>query len=286
MSNPSRSMTPCSGGTTWSTPLTSRVGRGRRMSSGWKCYCGSSCPCSSAVAVAGGSASTTRLIHVHYFWVHELRSWLRLASLPKRVTRLGQTGGVLFSLAFLIAQAGIPVDLKPDTWVAVDGLGREVTAENASNLRPNRTVGIFYFLSNRAPNAPIYDVTNLLAADPKNPRYGPYGSSHWWGEPWLGYYQSDDESVIRKHMGMLANAGVVVLVFDNTNGPTYPDVYLPLCRVLEEMKQEGMKAPQIAFFTGHGAWNTLEQDFYGKGIYSDLWFQWKGKPLMMVHLEN
>ena len=199
----------------------------------------------------------------------------------------GQTIRVVTTcLAFLllVTRQAPTRDLKPDTWVATDGLGRQVWA--GTKLRENRTVGMFYFLTNRAPNAPIYDITKLLAADPKNPKYGPYGSSHWWGEPWLGYYQSDDPAVIRKHMAMLSNAGVDVLVFDNTNGPTYPDVYIPLCKVLEEMKAQGLKAPQIAFFTGHGAWNTLEQDFYSKGIYRDLWFQWKGKPLMMVHLES
>ena len=186
----------------------------------------------------------------------------------------------------LFARAPTQIDLKADSWVAVDGLGREVWVGHDTRLRPNRTVGMFYFLSNHAPNAPIYDVTKLLASDPKNPKYGPYGSAHWWGEPWFGYYQSDDEAVIRKHMGMLANAGVDVLVFDNTNGPTYPDVYIPLCKVLEGMRANGLSTPQIAFFTGHGAWNTLVQEFYSKGMYRNLWFQWKGKPLMMAHLES
>jgi hypothetical protein len=108
-------------------------------------------------------------------------------------------------------------DLQPGSWVAP---GETVLAKTPA--RPNRTVGMFYFLTNRAPGAPIYDITKLLAQNPEHPAYGPYGSAHWWGEPWLGYYQSDDPWVIRKHMQMLANAGVDVLVFDNTNGPTYP----------------------------------------------------------------
>jgi hypothetical protein len=145
---------------------------------------------------------------------------------------------------------------------------------------------MFYFLANHVPGAPIYDITKLLAENPDHPAYGPYGTGHWWGEPWFGYYQSDDPWVIRKHMQMLANAGVDVLIFDNTNGPTYPDVYLPLCQVLEQMKSEGVKGPQIAFFTGHGAWNTIQNDLYAKGLYQDLWFQWKGKPLMLAHLED
>ena len=178
-------------------------------------------------------------------------------------------------------------DTRADSWVATDGLGRPVvTGSTPSGLRPNKTVGIFYFLANRAPGAPIYDITKILAADPKTPKYGPPGSNHWWGEPWLGYYQSDDKAVIRKHMQMLSDAGVDVIVFDNTNGPTYPDVYIPLCEVLEQMRAQGNRTPQIAFFTGHNAWDTLYRDFYSKKLYSDLWFQWKGKPLMMVHLET
>ena len=173
-------------------------------------------------------------------------------------------------------------DLYSDTWVAEDGLGRAVpTAMKTGPPRPGKTVGIFYFLANHVPKAPVYDNTQLLAANPLDPQYGPYGSPHWWGQPWLGYYQSDDPSVIRTHMAMLAEAGVDVLIFDNTNGPTYPDVYLPICRVLEQMKSEGVKAPQIAFITGHGSENTLLTNFYSQNLFPDLWFRWKGRPLML-----
>ena len=144
---------------------------------------------------------------------------------------------------------------------------------------------MFYFLANRVPNGAIYDNTVLLHQNPADPAYGPMYSGHWWGKPWFGYYQSDDPYVIRKHMQMLADAGVDFLVFDNTNGPTYPDVYVPLCKVLEQMKADGDPFPKIAFFTGHGAWSTLYRDFYSKNLFSDLWFTWLGKPLMMIHKE-
>jgi hypothetical protein len=147
-------------------------------------------------------------------------------------------------------------------------------------------VGIFYFLDLDVPGAQIYNITKLLKENPKHPAFGGYRQPHWWGEPWFGYYQSSDEWVIRKHMQMLANAGVDVVIFDNTNGYTYPNAYLALCKVLEKMKRQGVKAPQIAFFTGHGAWDTVDRDFYSKKLYPDLWFKWKGKPLMMVHLED
>ena len=178
----------------------------------------------------------------------------------------------------------IPVrDIYSDTWVATDGLGRAVsTATMTGPPRADKTVAVFYFLANHVRDVPVYDNTRLLKANPDDPQYGPVNSPHWWSQPWLGYYQSDDPSVIRTHMEMLANAGVDVIVFDNTNGPTYPDVYLNICKVLEKMKSEGDKAPQIAFFTGHGAWNTLWTSFYSQNFYPDLWFQWKGKPLLMV----
>ncbi len=37
---------------------------------------------------------------------------------------------------------------------------------------------------------------------------GPAHAMHHWGEPYLGYYVSNDEWVIRKHAQMLSDAGV------------------------------------------------------------------------------
>ena len=178
-------------------------------------------------------------------------------------------------------------DTFSDTWVAHDGLGRSVIAGGPEGaLHPNRTVGVFYFIANHVPNGTVYDITKLIAANPGDPQYGPVGAPEWWSRPWFGYYQSNDEAVIRKHLQMLADAGVDVIVFDNTNGPTYPDVYLPLCRVMEKMRSEGNPTPKIAFFAGHGAWNTLYRDFYGANLFPDLWFRWKGKPLLMAHFDG
>jgi len=194
------------------------------------------------------------------------------------------------SLLLLLAAQQTPsklIDTRPDTWAATDGLGRIVfMGDKNGGLRPNKTVGIFYFLANQAHGRPLYDITQILAANPLHPAFGPMNTGHWWGEPWFGYYQSADEAVIRKHMQMLTDAGVDVVIFDTTNGPTYPDVYLPLCKVLTDMRAKGNRTPQIAFFTGNGAWNTVYRDFYAKSLYRPLWFLWKGKPLMMAHLQG
>ena len=47
--------------------------------------------------------------------------------------------------------------------------------------------------------------------------WGAPGAFHYWAEPALGYYRSDDAGVIRTHMTQLADAGVDFIIIDNTN---------------------------------------------------------------------
>ena len=178
-------------------------------------------------------------------------------------------------------------DTYSDTWAATDALGRSLpTHEEVGPPKPGKTVAMFYFLWTNEPGAPIYDLSKLIAANPADPAYGPRTAFHWWGRPWFGYYVATDASVIRKHLQMCNDAGVDVLVFDNTNGPTYPEAYTAIFKVAEQMRKAGMKTPQFAFFAGHGAWDTVYRDLYAKGLYADLWFRWAGKPLLMAHLEE
>lgn len=60
----------------------------------------------------------------------------------------------------------------------------------------------------------IYNITEILAG---NAEWGPVNAFHFWGEPAVGYYRSDDQSVIRTHMTQLAEAGVDFIIIDNTN---------------------------------------------------------------------
>ena len=182
-----------------------------------------------------------------------------------------------------------PWDTFSDTWVATDGLGRSLpTAEITGPPRGNRFVGIFYFLWLEGQN-PIYDLTKLLAANPTNPAYGPKHAFHFWGEPLFGYYRSDDSWVIRKHAQMLADAGVDVVVFDVTNALTYDQNVLAVCKVFAEMRRQGLRTPQIAFLA-HSSQDRvvthLSKNFYAQNLHPDLWFRWKGKPLMMASPEG
>ncbi len=107
---------------------------------------------------------------------------------------------------------------------------------------------------------------------------------HYWGEPLYGYYQSTDPWVIRRHARLLADAGVDTLIFDTTNTETYPDVYSRLCEVFLGIRKSGGRTPRIAFMMNTNAGETGRQvyrDLYAPGKFRDLWFVWRGKPLMI-----
>jgi hypothetical protein len=190
-----------------------------------------------------------------------------------------------------------------DTWVATDGLGRSLPTCRETGLpRAGRTVGMFYFLwhGEHGQQGP-FDVSRILAEHPDgltNPKtpWGPMYAMHHWGEPLFGYYLSDDESVIRKHAQMLADAGVDVVIFDVTNGWTYPKSYLALMRAFAEVRANGGRTPQIAFLcpfrnpppdSPRGkVVQRLWEDVYKPGLHPELWFRWEGKPLLLTDPDN
>jgi len=189
-------------------------------------------------------------------------------------------------------------DTFSDTWSATDALGRKLPAyEQVGPPRKDRTVGVFYFLWHGTfdGNGP-YDVSQILRKDPlalsnaKSPLWGKIAEPHHWGQSIFGYYVSDDEYVIRKHAQMLSDAGVDVIIFDVSNDFTYKRQYMKLLQVFSEVRSEGGQTPQVAFlcpFWDPGrSVRELYRDLYGPGLYKDLWFQWKGKPLVMADPEN
>ena len=190
-------------------------------------------------------------------------------------------------------------DLYSDTWVATDGVGREMPVyEEVGALKKDqrRVVGIFYITwhtQNLAQQKQPYeaDVTKILAKDPTarfkadHPLW--YTGSYHWGEPEMGYFLSQDDYVIRKDMSMLADAGVDVLIMDVTNAVRYWDEWDVTFRIMQEMKQEGNKVPEFAFWSFNGPSITVVQDLYDKVYkeekYKDLWFYWDGKPLLLYN---
>jgi hypothetical protein len=182
-----------------------------------------------------------------------------------------------------------PADLQSDSWVAVDAIGRALPDyEEAGAPKSLRTVGIFYFLwlGQHSQSGP-WNITDLLAANPTDPDWGPQNHFHHWGESETGYYRSDDPQVIRRHASMLVDAGVDVVIFDVTNAYIYENVYKKLCAVYTQIRAAGGRTPQICFLT-HTRSVDIVQDLYDKlyepGLYPDLWFRWKGKPLILADL--
>ncbi|MCL5096406.1 MAG: hypothetical protein M1608_02510, partial [Candidatus Omnitrophica bacterium] len=200
--------------------------------------------------------------------------------------------------AAIVYSQGDPAATNPGIpWPATDALGRSLPVpEEAGPPRPGRFVGIFYFLwhNQRGGKCPYadgpYDVAKILQSDPDalekpdSPLWGPIGMYHYWGEPLYGYYLSTDPWVLRRHAQLLADAGIDTLIFDTTNAETYPEVYTRLCEVFERIRQEGGRTPGIVFMVNTRAGETAEKifhDLYQKGRYSELWFRWQGKPLLI-----
>jgi hypothetical protein len=196
-----------------------------------------------------------------------------------------------------------------DTWVARDGLGR-VLGQNGQSIKKNRYVGIFYFVWQGAHgydhhSAGIsgegvmpkqvsdtmspYDISRLLKEHPEHPEYGPIHAFHYWGEPYFGYYLPDDEWIIRKHAQMLSDAGVDVIILDVTNAAIYLPQVTKIANTYKKMRAEGISTPSIAFIVNSvpvATVNRLYQNIYAKGLFNDLWFYWKGKPLLLAPPEG
>ena len=197
---------------------------------------------------------------------------------------------------------------NPYSWVAVDNEGNSIDPDlgNYPDVgdRGARFVAAFYFLwhgchgydrgaNNNEVVPPTasdtqspYDIQKLLDANPTNLALGGIGVMHHWGEPYLGYYVSNDDWVVRKHAQMLVDAGVDAIFFDVTNGYHYLPVVHNLAEVYTQMRAEGNKTPQFAFLLNAnvgGISQVLYDEIYSKGLYQDLWFKWLGKPVMLAN---
>ncbi len=183
--------------------------------------------------------------------------------------------------------------------IATDALGRKLPAFNeVGAIKKGKFVGIFYWTwhTEQGAKSPPLNVTEYLARQPRaidiyNDPVWPKVKTPWfWSQPLFGYYLDTDAWVLRKHAEMLADAGVDVIVFDCTNGNnTWKESYKKLCEVFTQARKDGVKTPQIAFMLpfwmtrgGREIIYELYNELYNPGVYNDLWFLWKGKPLIIA----
>ena len=188
-------------------------------------------------------------------------------------------------------------DVMADTWVGVDGLGRALpTFDDVGGPRVNKTVGLFYYVWHEhfsrtvaAREHPIVrDSTKTIAANPDTPTF--VADTYWWSEPLLGYYNSGEAYVLAKHARLLANAGVDTVIDDTSNNLAYLEQWLMQADVYRALRESGQRAPQVAHLcwssTDKNAMAELMAGVYDAGIARDLWFEWKGKPLLLARADK
>lgn len=195
--------------------------------------------------------------------------------------------------------------IRPETWAAVDGLGRTLPAADEVGAKDEeKFVGMFYWTwhTNFSSLTPK-NVTEILEEHPEiaydfdspiweSESYYPNGRPFFWEEPLWGYYSDLDAYVVRKNAELLADAGVDVIFFDCTNDTaTWDNACEKLFEVFEQAKADGVNVPKVAYMlpfsndknTTTVSLKHLYEDIYSKGRYQDLWFMWDGKPMIMAH---
>lgn len=186
-----------------------------------------------------------------------------------------------FRLALILVIFGTALHAQTP-WPATDHLDRNLPLHAETGpLKTGRTVGIFYFLwlgghSTTGPHD-LSKIGNKLAKP---------GVFHHWSEPEDGYYYSRDPWILRKHATLLSDAGVDFVALDVTNAHVYDREVDALCKTWLQMRQEGLKTPQITFLTNSNHVHTVNRLFtriYKTGKYKALWFHWQGKPLLMAN---
>lgn len=145
------------------------------------------------------------------------------------------------------------------------------------------------------------NITEILAEGEETGRYKWGGETvfHYWAEPAVGYYRSDDKEVIRTHMTQLSDAGVDFIIIDNTNMDRARTknadwarfVTIPctvLLNTIVDMREEGLKTPYVVFWSGSWSgtdWAVVEKtydDFHAEDKWKDCFVYWEGKPLTLV----
>ena len=202
-------------------------------------------------------------------------------------------------------------------WVCVDGLGRIVPINtDTGDKRENKTVAMFYwtwhgdFADQQTAYNNQQNIDTLISKGYTEQDYfsmtpvalrklGVYtakgspgfGKYHFWDEPIYGYYDGDDEWVIRKQAELLASAGVDVVFFDNTNGTfTWMETAIKVMKVFSEARTQGVNAPDVSFMLNFGGieataiqLNNLYENIYSKNLYKEVWYELDGKPMIMGH---
>ena len=222
-------------------------------------------------------------------------------SLKKTITH----GLSLLSVLIPLAGTAQLSPVSSDNWAGTDALGRKVRDQSSAGpVRKNKFVGIFYWTWHQGDDDTTYAVKNITEIVRKYPEaMKDYHHPAWgdkqpgfffWEQPLLGYYKTTDPWVLRKHAEMLADAKIDAVFFDCTNGSlTWEKSYEALMKTWDKAEKDGVKVPKIAYLLPFGpqphslvSLRQLYRDVYKPGRYKNLWFYWKGKPVIMGYPDN
>jgi len=167
----------------------------------------------------------------------------------------------------------------------------------------NKNVSILYlpwFNDHVKENEEIYNISEILRDNPNNPVWGPKHAKHFWAEPELGYYRSDDVEIQKTHMRQIYEMGVDFLVIDATNfTDLWPLWYQNqiiwdsvdlLLETMLEMRKSGEKTPYLMFWVGTLTNSNdpltgpmeIYNRYYQSKKYDELFVYYYGKPLINV----
>ncbi len=211
------------------------------------------------------------------------------------------TASLFTATVYASDQSGI----KPSTWSATDGLGRNLSLyDTVGAKREDRFVGMFYWIWHypwTADTTPVIpeeilkkypEAINDFSHPAWNNTYD--GRPHFWGKPLYGFYTNTDEYVLRKHAELLADADIDTVIFDATNGTqVFPEGYEALLKAWSDARKDGVSTPDVMFILNFTAGEeartqlySLYDNLYSQGRYKDLWFMWEGKPLIMADIRS
>lgn len=211
---------------------------------------------------------------------------------------------IIIIFLFCTGQLITAQHIDSDQWSATDALGRRVNAYAEAGDKRDKFIAMFYWTWHQGKDDTTTTVKNITEIVRKSPEaMKDYNHPAWgkakpgffyWEQPLLGYYRTTDPWVLRKHAEMLADAKVDVVFFDCTNGSlTWVESYEALMKTWDQAQKDGVNVPKIAFMLPFGysahSLTSLRQlyiDVYKPGRYENLWFHWKGKPVIMAYPDN
>ncbi|MHB1462913.1 MAG: glycoside hydrolase family 71/99 protein [Armatimonadota bacterium] len=160
----------------------------------------------------------------------------------------------------------------------------------------------------RKLQAPPKDPDHLVIMQWEN-WYGPtmynWQTSH--AVPLVGFYQTADENVLRQHIIWMIEAGTDIIQCDMSNNiwdaKTWDErsgmsdnlifVNGLMMETLAKMRDEGIDVPKFIALSGvnntpnaltviNGQLNHLYQSYINNPRFSDLWYRYEGKPLIVI----